>query len=185
MAGYENLIGVLDLYVAAYGTAEPAVGSAVPATWAELGCTDGDQTEDHGVGDLTKFYDNCHRGPVKTVLGQQDPIFTATLIELTLENLARIFIAVGSVVTDGTVKKLPLKRNYYQTEYAFLAKSSTDSPYLSGAGQLYLPRGVFDGKFSVTRSKTGRAGFAIAFHALEDDAQAAGYELGWKSVVAS
>jgi hypothetical protein len=185
MAGFENLIGVLDLYIAPYGTAEPAVTGAPSGTWIELGCSDGDQTEDHGVGDLTKFYDNCHRGPVKTVLGQQDPMFSFTMIALTLENIARIFSTVGAVVTDGTVKRLPIKRPYYQTEYAFLAKSATDSPYLAGAGQLYIPRGVFDMKFSVVRSKTGRAGFAVAFHALEDDAQADGYELGWKSVVAS
>jgi hypothetical protein len=37
----------------------------------------------------------------------------------------------------------------------------------------------------VTRSKTGRAGFPFTFHALEDDAQASGFELGWKTVVSS
>jgi hypothetical protein len=185
MAGYENLIGVLDLYIAPYGTAEPDVTVTPSGSWIELGCSDGDQTEDHGVGDLTKFYDNCHRGPVKTVLGQQDPIFSSTMIALTLENLARVFYDVGQVVTAGSVKRLPIKRPYYQTEYAFVARSVTDSPYLSGAGQLYFPRGVFDMKFVVTRSKTGRAGFPFTFHALEDDAQASGFELGWKTVVSS
>lgn len=185
MAGYENLIGVLDLYIAPYGTAEPDVTTTPPAAWIGLGCSDGDQTEDHGVGDLQKFYDNCHRGPVAAVLGQQDPIFSFTMIALTLENIARVIYTAGAVTTSGNLKRLAIKRPYRPTEYAFLARSVTDSPYLDGAGQLYLPRGVFDMKFAVTRSKTGRAGFPATFHALEDDAQSEMNRLGWKTVVAS
>lgn len=185
MAGstpYDQLTGVLQLYIATYGTAEPDVASTPPATWIELGCTDGDQTEDHGVTELTKFYDNCHIGPVKAVLTQQDPVFMFTLVSLTLENIARVVLSAGSVATPtATTKRLPIKRAYIPTEYALLAKSVADSPYALAGGQLYIPRGVFAGAFSVVRSKSARAGFECTFHALEDDTQSETLRLGWKT----
>jgi hypothetical protein len=180
---YDQLTGVLKLYIATYGTVEPDVASTPGAAWVELGCTDGDQTEDHGVTDLTKFYDNCHIGPVKAVLSQQDPMFTFTLVSLTLENVARVVLSAGSVATPtGTTKRLPVKRSYNPTEYALLAKGDTDSAYGLLAGQLYLPRGVFGGAFSVVRSKTARGGFECIFHALEDDTQSETLRLGWKTM---
>lgn len=182
---YDQLTGVLTLYIATYGTAEPAVASTPGASWLELGCTDGDLTEDHGVADLTKFYDNCHVGPVKAVLSQMDPIFGFSLVSLTLENIARLIRSAGAVSTSGSSKILPIKRAYNPTEYAFLAKGPSDSPYGDYPGQLYIPRGVFDGKFSVVRSKTGRPSIASTFHALEDDAQTEYNRLGWKTAQAS
>lgn len=182
---YSQLTGVLTLYIATYGTAEPDVTTTPGASWLELGCTDGDLTEDHGVADLTKFKDNCHIGSVKAILGEMDPIFTFTLVSLTLENIARIIRSAGAVSTSGTNRILPIKRAYNPTEYAFLAKGASDSPYGDYPGQLYIPRGVFDGKFSVVRSKTGRPGFESTFHALEDDTQTEMNRLGWKTAQAS
>jgi hypothetical protein len=186
MAGtnpYSQLTGVLSLYVAVYGTPEPDVAATPPAAWIDIGCTDGDQTEEHGVTDLTKFYDNCHIGPVSAVLSQQDPTFGFTLVSLTLENIARVIRTAGVVSTPtATTKRLPIKRSFYPTEYALLAKSAVDSAYGALPGQLYIPRGVFDMKFSVVRSKTARAGFATMFHALEDDAQVEMDRLGWKTM---
>jgi hypothetical protein len=153
MAGtnpYSQLTGVLSLYVAVYGTPEPDVAATPPAAWIDIGCTDGDQTEEHGVTDLTKFY---------------------------------VIRTAGAVSTPtATTKRLPIKRSFYPTEYALLAKSAVDSAYGALPGQLYIPRGVFDMKFSVVRSKTARAGFATMFHALEDDAQVEMDRLGWKTM---
>jgi hypothetical protein len=49
-------------------------------------------------------------------------------------------------------------------------------------GQRYVPYGVFEGEHTLTRAKDGRPGMESTFHALEDDAQAAGNELGWDTV---
>jgi hypothetical protein len=185
MAGYDHIRGVLDLYIAPYGTAEPDVTTEPTSPWVELGCSEGDQTEDHGVADLVKFYDNCHLGPTAVLLGQQDPMFSFSMISLTLENVARVTLGIGAITTATGVKRLAVKRPTHPTEYAFLARSETDSPYVDGPGQLYIPRGVFDMKLTATRSKTGRAAIALTFHALEDDAQTSGLELGWKTVATS
>jgi len=188
MAGntpFEQLVGPLTFYLATYGTAEPAVESTPGASWVELGCTEGDQTYDES-GELTKFYDNCHIGPVKTVLGQQDPMITMTLVGLTLENIARTIRTVGAVTAPtATTKRLGLKRTAAQTEYALLAKGAAASPYGNLPGQFFFPRGVFDGKLAKTFGKTTRTAVAVTFHALEDDLQAELDRLGWLTVQTS
>lgn len=182
---YDQLVGTVKIYLATYGTAEPDVTSAPSASWVELGCTEGDQTYDES-GELTKFYDNCHMGPVKTVLGQQDPMVTFNLVGLTLENVARSIRSVGAVTTpSASLKRLALKRTAAQTEYALLFKGDADSPYGNYPGQIYLPRGVFDGKLALTRAKTGRPAVAVTFHALEDDTQSELDRLGWMTVQVS
>lgn len=182
---YDQLVGTVKIYLATYGTAEPDVATTPGASWAELGCTEGDQVYDE-AGALTKFYDNCHMGPVKTVLGQQDPTVTFNLVGLSLENVARVIRTVGAVATpSGTTKKLALKRTAAQTEYALLFKGDADSPYGNYPGQIYIPRGVFEGVLNMTRSKTGRPAVAVTFHALEDDAQSEMDRLGWMTVQTS
>lgn len=182
---YDQLVGTVTIYLATYGTAEPDVTTTPGASWVELGCTEGDQVYDE-QGELTKFYDNCHQGPVKTTLGQQDPMITFNLVGLTLEHVARVIRTVGAVSTpSASLKRLALKRTAAQTEYALVFKGSADSPYGNYPGQIYLPRGVFDGKLDITRSKTGRPAVAVTFHALEDDTQSEMDRLGWMTVQVS
>lgn len=182
---FDQLVGTLTFYLAPASTAEPAVNTTPGGSWVELGCTEGDQVIAAEEGDLTKFYDNCHQGPVKAVRAQEDPQVRGRIVSLTLENIARLISDAANVTASGSspaIKRLPVKKGFILTEYALLVKGGADSPYGNYPAQHYYPRGVFEGKFVRTRSKTARDGIDFIFHILEDDTQTAGNELGWQTV---
>ena len=179
---YDQLVGTLTYYLAPVGTAEPAANTTPGGSWVELGCTEGDQVIAAEESDLTKFYDNCHQGPVKAVRAQEDPQARGRLVGLTLENKARLISSAAAVTASGSspaIKRLPLEKGFTLTEYALLIKGAADSPYGNYPAQYYYPRGVFDGKFVRTRSKTARDAIDFVFHVLADDTQTAGNAFGW------
>jgi hypothetical protein len=185
---YDQLVGTLTFYMAAASTAEPAVNTTPGASWIELGCTEGDQVIAAEEGDLTKFYDNCHQGPVKAVRPQEDPQVRGRIVSLTLENIARLIGDVADVTSSAgppAIKRLAVKKGFTLTEYALLVKGTADSPYGNFAAQHYYPRGVFEGKFVRTRGKTARDMIDFIFHVLEDDTQTDGNELGWMTAQTS
>jgi hypothetical protein len=181
---FARLVGTVTVYIAAASTAEPAVGSTPGAAWTELGCTEGDQSIEM-TGPITYFYDNCHQGPVKGVRPQEDAKVMFRLVDMTLENLARIRQAVSDVTTATGVKRLPVKAGFDLTEYALLFKGDADSPYGNYPGQTYLPRGVFEGEGTRVRSKTAADGVDVVYTVLEDDTQTNGNEMGWSTVATS
>lgn len=183
-APYDQLVGTLSFYLAPVGTAEPTINATPSGAWIPIGTTDGEQVISQ-EGDLTKFYDNDHQGPVKAVRPQEDPVIKGRLVGLTLENLARLISNVANVVSSGSspaIRRLPLRQGFLPTEYALLVKGSADSPYGIYPGQHYLPRGVFAGKYVRTRSKTARDFVDFEFHVLEDDSQSEENRLGWLTV---
>lgn len=179
---FAQLVGALTIYLAVYGTAEPDVTTTPGSSWVQLGCTEGDQTFE-STGPLTVFYDNCHQGPVKAVRPQEDVTLGFRLVDLTLENLARIVRSVGAVATPtANTKKLTIKKGFAPTEYALLFRGTAESPYGNYPGQHYVPRGVFEGEFTRTRSTTARDAVDVLFRALEDDLQSDMDRLGWTTV---
>lgn len=185
MQPHSQLTGVLKVYLAIYGETEPNINSVPGANWVELGPTDGEQSIEL-AGPLTHFYDNNHISAVKGTRPQEDQMVNFSVVGLTLENIARIKSTAAAVVATtmngATVKRLPAKMGYTPTEYALLLKGDADSPYGVLPGQHYVPRGVFEGEHTLTRAKDGRPQVDCVFHKYEDDAQAAGSELGWDTV---
>lgn len=185
---YAQLTGTVTFYIAPSGEAEPTVNATPSGNWVELGCTEGDQVAPESTGGLTYFYDNCHQGPVKAVRPQEDVMIRFNLVDLTLEKLARVTHNVSRLTNQSgppATRRYPLRKGFNPSEYALLAKGSADSPYGNFPGQTYIPRGVFEGEFTMTRSKTGRAAVACVFHALEDDTESSGDQLGWSTVQTS
>jgi hypothetical protein len=185
---FGQLIGPLKIYVAPFGTtaeAEPDVDTTPAGNWVELGETDGDQVIQH-TGTMTYFSDNNHTEDITGVRGAEGVTVKATLVNLTLEMRTRILgMAVGAVTSDAgppAVKQLRHKRGFYPQPYSLLLRGPVDSPYGQFPGQRYIPKGLMDGEPEETRSKAGRAGLAFEFHALGDDNQADGDELGWLTV---
>lgn len=186
MAGnepFDQLAGIpLDVYVAAVGTAIPAVDvDPTGAGFTLLGPTDGEQSLQH-AGELTYFRDNDYLGARKAVRSEEDVIYTFTLVGLSIENYARVLDDVANVVSDAgppQTKKVRLGRGAIPNEYALLAKGELLSPYGAFPAQYVIPRCVFDGEPEPTFAKDGRAALETEVHALIDDAQAAGDELGW------
>lgn len=182
---YNQLTGVYYAYVALPRSTPPAL-PATPnlSTWYRLGPTDGDHTENY-AGALTLFYDDDHDGPVKAIRPQQDLTYTFTLVNMTLEQVQRVLSSVHDVVTTGTTtpvtRTAPLKRDRRPTEYALLLYQAFGSPYGEYPGYIYVPRGVFDGEPTITRSKSGRAALECTFRPLEDDFQTNPRKrMGWR-----
>lgn len=179
---YAQLVGTLTLYLAPYGTAEPDVASTPSGSWNAFGCTEGDQTIT-GASPLTYFYDNCHQGPVKATRPQEDITMGLRLVDLTLENIAKVMrsAGVGAVIATATTKKLALRKGPTPAEWAMVLRGVAESPYGNFPGQYYIPRGVFEGDFARVRSKTARDAIDCMFHVLEDDAQLEDDRLGWQT----
>jgi hypothetical protein len=189
MSPYAQIVGPAKIYLAAYGTAEPAVDATPGSSWVELGPTAGDQDIAHD-GDLEEFRDNDHQGPVKVTRPDEDVLVHFTVVGLTLEHYARIINDVSQVtsVTSGAAaaKRLSLKRGFTPTEYALLIKGDADSPYGIFPGQTYIPRCVQASSPNPTRGKAQRAELECEFKALEDDLQSVDEDkLGWSTVQTS
>jgi len=177
MIAQEILTGVGRLYIAAVGTAFPAVNEAPGASWRDVGETvDGvtvtlDQT-------INEFTTDQRTGPVKATRSEESLTIETKLAQGTLENLAD---ALGNTVTDtppgaGTIgtRKLALTRGFAVAEYALLFRGS--SPYGDWNAQYEVPRGYFGGSQAMEHTKDGQTAIPVEFHALEDLTASTEYE---------
>lgn len=187
---YNQLTGVYNVYVALPRSTPPTL-PATPnlSTWYRLGPTDGDHTESY-AGALTLFYDDDHDGPVKGIRPQQDLTYTFSIVNMALEQLQRVLSRVHDLTNAGSgtpvTRRAPLKRERVPTEYALLLYQSFGSPYGEYPGYIYVPRGVFDGEPTITRSKSARAALECVFRPLEDDFQTnPRLRFGWRQVQVS
>jgi len=170
---YEVLVGVGTLYVAAAGTAAPAVNAAPSGSWTELGETDG------GVKviksqNIETFSSDQRTGKNKAVRTEEGVTVETNLQEITLENIANV---INGTVTDtapgaGTIgiRTLPMHKGADVSEFAFLFRGS--SPYGAFPGQYYVPRGFFDDDIELEFTKDGKTLIPVKFEALEYDAAA-------------
>lgn len=169
MISQEILTGVGRLYVAAVGTAFPAVNATPGASWRDLGETvDGvtvtpDQT-------INEFSTDQRTGPVKATRSEESLMIETKLAQNTLENLADV---LGNTVTDtppgsGTIgtRKVVLTRGFTVDEFAMLFRGN--SPYGAWNAQYEVPRGYFGGSQAMEHTKDGQTSIPVEFHALED-----------------
>lgn len=175
---FNQLTGVLQVYLAPYGTAVPAVTGAPSGSWVLLGPTDGEQVAEH-KGALTFFRDNDNQGPVKSVRPEEDFTITYTVVGLSMTNLAKIWSAAANLTTNSNVQTLGLERGFLPTEYALIFRGETVSPAGAYPAQYVLPRCVFDGEPQATFAKDGRPGLECIVTALVDPAQSTGLKMGW------
>src|SRR5690349_18851993 len=140
MDAYSILTGVGTIYVAAAGTAMPAVNAAPSGSWRTLGETqDGVDVEPNDK--IEKIMTDQRTGPVKAERTEETMIIKTKLAEATLENLAD---AMGVTLTDtapgsGTIgtREVNLHRGAVVQEFAILFRGK--SPYFNGNGQFYIP----------------------------------------------
>src|SRR5688572_27929940 len=95
---FDQLTGVLKVYLAPVGEIVPAVNAAPAGGWVWLGETDGGQKLTHG-GALTFLRDDNHQGPVKAIRPEESVMVEFTLVKMTLENYAPLLNQVNSVAT--------------------------------------------------------------------------------------
>jgi hypothetical protein len=116
---------------------------------------------------------------------------TASLAQLTLENMANITGLGSAAVTSDTsgalnVKELNLLRGFEPTSFAILARGAAvgltpvtnKSPYGAYPAQIWIPCGVFDGEPELTFNKEDSPSMEFTYIAEIDDTQPAGEEFG-------
>ncbi len=180
---FEQLTGALKVYVASAGETIPDVADTPSGNWVLLGSTDGDQKIKHG-GKTQTFRDNDHQGPVKMVRHEEEITLKFKLVDLTLENYARVLSDAANVEvttdTNGTnIKRLPLKRGATISEYSLLFRGDALSPYGVFPGMYVIPRCVLTSEPEPTYGKNQRAALDVEVDVLEDDTQDLGEEMGW------
>lgn len=168
---YEVLVGVGNLWIAAAGTAAPAVSATPGASWTDLGETDGG-VKVIKTQNIEVFSADQRTGNVKAVRTEEGVTIETNLQEITLENIA---YAINGTVTDtapgiGTIgiRTLPMHKGFDVAENAFLFRGS--SPYGAFPGQYYVPRGFFNDDIEMEFTKDGKTLIPVKFEALEYDA---------------
>lgn len=178
MTPFEIIGAPLTLWVAPVGTAFPAIAAEPGAGWTKIG-TNGDRNYESGGITTThsKTFNKVRTagasGPVKALLDEEDLMFGVTLLDLTLEqyqlalNGNTITTVAPGVGAPGT-KKIGLSEDVGRTrEYALLARGL--SPYNEALAMQYcVPRCFQSGSPAPVFSKSGAAGLALQFEALED-----------------
>ncbi len=170
-APFEVLIGPLEVYIAAVGTAFPAVTASVPAgTWVKMGIND---MEEAGIVVTHKQTVNEWRGvggtgPRKVGRTQESLDIEFTLVDLTLE---KYMLALGQTIINvpgppGT-KDIPLYMGTAVATYALLARGI--SPYADGYLAQYQVPVVYQSDSPAPAFAKGKpAGLKLKFTALED-----------------
>lgn len=165
---YEILVGVGQLYIAAAGTAAPAVSASPGAGWTDLGDTDGG-VKVIKTQNIETFSSDQRTGKLKARRTEEGVTIKTNLNEATLENLA---YAIQGTVTDtapgaGTIgiRTLHMHAGPEVSEFALLFRGQ--SPYGNFPGQYYVPRGFVDDDIEMEFTKDGKTLIPMKFEALE------------------
>ncbi len=179
MQPFEIIGAPFTIWLAPVGTAFPLVTAAPGAGWTKLG-TSGDRNySDEGVQVMhDQTISNVSvagaTGPVKAFRTAEQLMISATLLDMTLEQLANVLGTVTTTAagagTAGT-KKVGLSRGTDVALFALLARGP--SPYADGmTAQYEVPRCYQSGNPRPQFTKGNPAQLALEFTALEDPAAA-------------
>lgn len=179
---YSWNIGPWDVWIAPYGTAEPTDAGEPDEDWTELGETDGDQSVAFRET-ITEFYSNKRRAPGKSIRTDEGYDVSVTVVDSTLEMIAYMLNDPVNIQDNGTSYRLPLARGQAPAQWALLLRDPQGSPYDSDkASHIYIPLAESRGAPTITRGRNQRLQLPMMFHAMWDDSQAEGEELGWMTV---
>ncbi len=186
---YEIVVAPFAVYVGPYGEAFPAVEVAPAGNWVLLGTNGTENMDESGltVGheqtiDLHHVYGVTP--PVKATRSQSQIKITFTLLDLTLEEYARI-LDDQTVTTTGQgggsagFKDVNMGLGLSVSEKAYLVRGAGASPEGTTWNMQYqVPRAFVSGSPSVVFTKTAPAALEFELTQLYDTAAAAGEEMG-------
>jgi hypothetical protein len=184
----EVIMGPMELWMAAVGTAFPAPDAAPGAGWTKIGKSGNANYTEDGVTIEASQTLAFFRGlgstlPVKAVRSEEDIVVSVSIADMTAEQLSLAFN--GNVVTSvsagvGTpgTKSIQLERGSAVTQFALLARGA--SPYAdTGYGQFELPVCVNDTTGELNYNKSGDATAPeYAFRVMADLTLPAGERAG-------
>jgi hypothetical protein len=174
------LVGVGKLYLAPYGTAAPVI-TAVPSTsWTYLGETDGGVKISYAQK-IDEHHTDQRTGIVKETRSEEHVMVETSLVQATLENLAKLMGASVTPTAAGTGTAGTLEVTFNQgvpvTEYAILFRGV--SAYgANWPSQYYIPRGAFAGNVEAEFNKVKKVLYKLQFKAMEDLNAAIGQQFG-------
>ena len=135
---YQILVGPGDVYIAATGTAFPAVNAAPAEAWTYLGQTDGGVSVKHDQT-VTPLTTDQHTGTVKAVRTSESLEVSFSIVELTLENYSYAMNknAVTAAAGPPANKTLQLHKGVAVDLRAILVRGR--SPYGNLPAQYQIP----------------------------------------------
>lgn len=177
MQPYEIIISPADVYLAPAGTAFPDVDTPPTGAWRLLGTAGKKNYSEDGITVTHEQSLEPHRtagstGPVKVSRTEENLTIEGVLEDLSLEEYAKVLngVTVADVAAaTGTpgYRSIPLRQGIEVAEFACLVRFP--SPYGDGfAAQYQIPRVYQDENPAPGFSKSGAAGLAFRFAALED-----------------
>ncbi|MCQ4575418.1 MAG: hypothetical protein NOU37_09270 [Candidatus Brocadiales bacterium] len=187
---YEIIAAPFEVYVAPVGEAVPLIDATPAANWVKLGTSGDRNMSEDGVTvtheqtiETDSFRTLGSTGPVKAVRTKEDLRISFTLLDLTLEEYARILN--GNTVSETTpsagvagFKEVDLYRGLSVTEYALVIRGA--GPYGDGWDMQYeIPKAVLTSSPTTVFQKGAPAGLEFEFIAIEDsDAAGASKRFG-------
>jgi hypothetical protein len=138
---FEVIAGPATVYLAPVGEAFPDIDEAPAGNWASLGDTEGGVQVTRPQPN-TALRTDQHLAPVKFIRTEIDLQITFSIVELTLENLAKVLNGVAVTTNAGppSRRSMPIAADQDMQQYAMLIRF--DSPYFNGDAQWQIPRVV-------------------------------------------
>jgi hypothetical protein len=168
ITAYDLLVGVGTLYVAAAGTAMPALTATPSGSWRALGETDGG-VKVTKTQNMEAFSSDQRTGNVKAVRTEEGLTVETSLLESTLENLADVINGTVTTTPAGTgvigKKSSTMYKGGTVSEFALLFRGS--SAYGAFPAQFYVPRGFFNDDVEMEFLKDDKTVIPVKFEALE------------------
>lgn len=135
---YQIIAGPAQVFIAATGTAFPAVNATPGAGWSDLGMTEGGVSVSH-TQTINSITTDQYTAPVKGVRSEEGMTVTFSLAELTLDKFAIALnnATVVSVAGPPATKEIPLYRGVPVARHALLVRGP--SPYGPWNMQYQIP----------------------------------------------
>lgn len=186
---YELIVAPFSVYVGPLGEAFTIIETTPAGNWVLLGTNGTENMDEAGVTvSHQQTVDQHHvygvTPPVKATRSQSQITISFTLLDLTLEEYARI-LDDGTVTTTGQgggaagFKDVNLGLGLDVSEKAYLIRGTGASPEGTGWNMQYeIPRAYVSGSPSVVFTKNAPAGLEFELTQLYDTGEAAGEEMG-------
>ncbi len=181
---YEVMGAPHAVYVAAVGTARPALTVATPLSpWVVVGKKGNRSYSEEGVkvnspASYNYFRGNASAAPLKAFRSEEDVMVAVTLADMTLESLALAFNKTASDVDEtGITRTLGLSRGLGVSTFALLVRGP--SPYMDdGIAQFWIPVACNTSTVELGLRRDNATTYPIEFRALWYDEATTGEELG-------
>ena len=169
--------GLMDVYLAAPNTADPAIGSPPPGTWTKLGVAGSqDYGEDAGI-DVGKETENNpiyalgSFGVRKVFRNRESLTVGLVLMDATIEAIAASFnqAAISVIAGPPAEKTVPLLEGTATPTFRALLIKGALSPYMDGGVfQWWIPIVYQTGSLHFVFKKSEPIGIAFEFTAIAD-----------------